>query len=335
MGIFSSRNKKKTTSWFEESLEYRGIILEEPGYHIWGSSPIQDEKGNVHLFVARWPVSSKFDPGWRKHSEIAHYRAESPEGNFKFVSVVVKGTGGNSWDSQSAHNPTIHFIDEKYVLLYISNTGLEEHPANQCIGMMLATSLDGPWEKVGNDGKILGPPTDPSFWNYKPMNGVNNPAFIKHPLGKYYLYFKSAGYKMGVAMGDNLTGPYKQLKNPITSNLKTIEDGYVFFYQDKFYLCSTDNHGILLKGGLIIWESPDGINFDNPQIAARLIIDYLKAKGVKRSTIRKAKQHYGQGFKLERPQLLIHNNKPSYLYAPSSTNIKGGSGSVCYLFKIN
>ena len=334
MGFFSGRNKNIETSWFERALEYKGVILEEPGYHIWGSSPIQDEAGHVHLFVARWPVSSQFNPGWRTHSEIAHYRADSPEGHFEFQSVVIKGTGGDAWDSQSAHNPTIHSIDGKFVLLYISNDGFANHPANQCIGMRIATSLDGPWEKVGEDGKILAPPTEPTFWNYQAMNGVNNPAFLKHSSGKYYLYFKSKDYKMGLAIADKLEGPYSQLPSSITTNEKMIEDGFAFFYRDKYHLLTTDNHGNLLQGGLLLWESPEGKKFDNPQIATRLISDYMKAQGSKWRDFRKAKEHYGQGFKLERPQLLIKNDTPAYLYAPSSTNINGGSGSVCYLFKL-
>ncbi|MBW6492712.1 MAG: hypothetical protein K0B15_16125, partial [Lentimicrobium sp.] len=66
-----------------------GEAVNEPGYDIWGSSPVRDENGKLHLFCARWPSSIPFDIGWRFNSEIAHYIAEHPEGPFEFVEVVA------------------------------------------------------------------------------------------------------------------------------------------------------------------------------------------------------------------------------------------------------
>ena len=58
------------------------------------------EDGTVHLFVARWPCELKVDPGWRSHSEIAHYVGETPEGPFKFSDVAITGTGKDTWDQR-------------------------------------------------------------------------------------------------------------------------------------------------------------------------------------------------------------------------------------------
>jgi endonuclease/exonuclease/phosphatase family metal-dependent hydrolase len=180
-------------SSFAGQWEFRGISVEEPGYTIWGTSPIIGDDGKVHLFVARWPCELKVDPGWRSHSEIAHYIGEGPEGPFAFSDVAFSGTGEYTWDRYSAHNPAIHKVGDRFVLLYVSNTNPRQppHPANQCIGMAVSSSLCGPWKRVGTDGLILAPPDDEKYWNYRAGNGVNNPAFLQHPDGGFFLYFKS------------------------------------------------------------------------------------------------------------------------------------------------
>ena len=91
--------------------------------------------------------------------------------------------------------------------------------------MAVSESLYGPWKRVGLNGKILEPPTNPLYWNYKPSNGVNNPAFLQHPDGGYFLYFKSQGGKMGLAIAEMPQGPYIQLPFPVTKNNQAVEDG--------------------------------------------------------------------------------------------------------------
>ena len=79
--------KKRT---FADHWQYFGIAVSEPGYTIWGTSPIIDNKGKIHLFVARWPGELKVDPGWRSHSEIAHYVGDSTKGPFRFSDISIK-----------------------------------------------------------------------------------------------------------------------------------------------------------------------------------------------------------------------------------------------------
>ena len=78
-------------SWADR-LEYVGVAVEEPDYHVWGSSPVIGPEGKTHLFVARWPLEKTFD-AWLTHCEIARYVSDSPEGPFVFEDVVVKGSG--------------------------------------------------------------------------------------------------------------------------------------------------------------------------------------------------------------------------------------------------
>ena len=108
--LLQAQDSDSSAVTFEQRLEYAGIAVRQEGWHVWGTSPIIGPKGDVHLFVARWPVSAKFDPGWRTHSEVAHYVSGSPEGPFSFSDVVLTGTGGKTWDRYGIHNPAIHRV---------------------------------------------------------------------------------------------------------------------------------------------------------------------------------------------------------------------------------
>jgi len=313
---------------FAARWEFVGVAVSEPGYHVWGSSPILGPEGKVHLFVARWPRQYHVDPGWRCHSEIAHYVADGPEGPFRFCEVALAGTGQNTWDKYAAHNPAIHKVADRYVLLYVANDDPRRpaHPANQRIGMALSTSLHGPWRKAGTDGMILAPPADPKYWNYQAGNGVNNPAFLQHPDGGFFLYFKSQGGKMGLAVAQDLEGPYVQLPFPVTRNDRAVEDGYAFIMDGKFRLLTTDNHGLLKTGGGILWTSEDGIHFDRAEPGFDLIETY-----VGKEKLKNAVRYYGGKIKFERPQVLLVDGKPKYLYAPSGYHIFGGPSTVSYV----
>lgn len=313
--------------------EYVGVAVEEPGFTIWGTSPVMGDDGKVHLFVARWPGVLKVDPGWRSHSEIAHYVGDTPEGPFRFSDVAIKGTGQDTWDKYGAHNPTIHKVGKNYVLLYIANNNPNQppHPSNQCIGMAIAKSPYGPWKKVGEDGLVLKTPENEKYWNYKAGNGVNNPALLQHPNGGFFLYFKSEKAKMGLAIAENIEGPYVQLPFPVTANNQAIEDGYAFMYKGKFALLTTDNHGIIEEGGGILWTSENGINFKGYEQGFKRINDYTDVD------MSKVAVHYGsQGrryAKFERPQVLLIDGQPKYLYVTSGTNIYGGDCTVSYVLK--
>ncbi len=330
-------NSDDESSWFTRALEYKGIVVQDDGWNIWGCSPIVDDKGKLHLFVARWPVKTGYQ-GWKTHSEIAHYMADSPEEQFKFIDVVLQGGDKKGWDRFAPHNPTIHKVGNRYALFYIANSGLKEHPANQQIGLLLSNSLNGPWEKAGKDGLMLSPPTNRSYYNFKAGNGVVNPALLQKD-GKFYLYFKSNDTrkenewrpKMGLAIADNIEGPYKQLEDPITKNEQIIEDGYAFEYNNKVYLVTTDNHGMIEFGGGLIWGSEDGINFGEPKQAFTVLKNYLGGEVPQEAYRTKGEA----GDKFERPQILMIDGKPNYIYMPSGTNVSGGKGSAGYVLKIN
>ena len=318
-----------------DSWSWVGPVLREPGYHVWGASPVEDAAGRVHLFASRWPISAGFEPGWRTHSEIAHYVADSPRGPFEFRGVVAAGDG-EGWDAAGHHNPSVLWADGRYVLSYIANSGLEGHPANQRIGMLVADDLDGPWRKLGEDGLVLAPSEE--GWNAGSRNGVNNPALLRDEDGGYLLYFKSTDTRegrgthsvMGVATAPHLDARFELGVEPITNNETSIEDGYAFEWGGRVRLLTTDNHGILERGGGLLWSSEDGRDFDpQPQLAYHPIARYLST-GLPEG----ARRHYGQAEpKLERPQLLLRGGAPAFLFAPSGTSLEGHDGTSVYLLE--
>jgi len=188
------------------------------------------------------------------------------KGRSNYTMSPLKGTGSNTWDRFAPGNPSIQKVDGKYVLVYIRNPigmtkGMGAHPGTQRIGMALADSLDGPWKKIGTDGKVLDPSPDPKHWTHGA--GVVNPAFLKHPDGRYLLYFQGQGReKWAWRLRPSWKGHTCLKPTPFTKNDKTIEDGYAYATGGKFYFLTTDNHGIGIRGGGLLWESADGITFD-------------------------------------------------------------------------
>ena len=329
-----------------DQWEYIGIAVEEPGYTIWGSSPILGMDGKVHLFVARWPCELNVDPGWRTHSEIAHYVGDTPEGPFVFSEVAIKGDIEKEANDKTViptaqkvksnkgyapHNPAIYKVDGLYALFYIVNDGIEEHPSNQYICMATSKSLNGPWEKAGEDGVVLRPSSNTDHWSHKASNGVNNPAFLKRQDGGYFLYYKSEKARMGVAIAEQLQGPYVQMPFPVTQNDRNIEDGYAFMYNDRFALLTTDNHGMIEAGGGIVWTSKDGIHFDSYEKGYHRINAYTKVDMDQITVIYGPKNR--DYAKFERPQLLLEDGKIQYMYVASGSNIYGEDCTVSYVLK--
>jgi len=314
-------NENAVNRAWADRLEYAGMAVSEPEFHVWGSSPVIGPDGKTHLFVARWPVAAAFDPGWRTHSEIAHYVSEKPEGPFTFKDVALKGTGTGSWDNSAPHNPTVQRIGDQYVLLYIANDG-KNHRSTQKIGMAIAKSPYGPWKKAGKDGLILSPPDDPSVWCYQSLVGVNNPTLLQHFDGRYFLYFKAKVkgdvHRMGMAIADNLEGPYVIRKDPVTANEQMIEDGYAFVEDGKIHLLTTDS----ARGTGLLWTSDDGITFQPPILGFDRIETYIPQEQVEAATSYRSKN-------FERPQLLLQNGRPTHLYMASGVNIRVARRANC------
>ncbi len=320
-------------STFGKKMTPVGRILEDPDYNVWGCSPIYGDDGRVHVFYARW--ENKYDHlGWVAACEVGHAVADTAEGPFEHVGVVLSGRGGNEWDSWSIHNPSIYKVDDKYVLLYMGSDGSglgktldeigemtqEEYQPyfrklvnSKRVGMAISDSIDGPFERV----------TD-SFMVDVSENGwdsfcTSNPTFIKTPEGKYRIYYKAwsnetakkfNGNRMyGIAESDSLTGPYvKYENNPVINysiygeTLQT-EDGYIWHQNGKYRMVMRDMGVFNHQYGLYI-DSEDGIEWSEPKVS------YLDAP----SYFDEAMPNISRQGRFERPQLLMNGDKPEYLF---------------------
>lgn len=319
-----------------EGLQWCGVAVAESNFSMWCVSPIVGDDGKTHLFCARWPETN-VDPAWRKSSELAHYVGDRPEGPYAFRGIAMRGSQRTGeWDAFGPHNPEVRKIGDTYVLVYIANSDFHQppHPLNQRIGMATATSLDGPWKKVGDGGPVLSPSPDKNHWTHGSQ--VVNPSLIK--VGdKFHLYFKArymGGTAYGLATADRLEGPYTFEPMPLTYDGIFIEDGSAFAWNGKICLLTTDNHGKVtgIRGGGALWVSDDGKTFDPKlvQLGYDLIPHYFKDYDAT-----KVRKVYGPDPKIERPKILMMDGKPAYLFGTSGWTVHGGPRTADYVLKIN
>ncbi len=323
---------------FADRLEYVGHALEDARYHVWGASPVQGPKGRTHLFVARWPRKSDHQ-GWHISCEIARYVGDDPKGPFQFAEVVLTSSRVEGrWDKLAPHNPHIQKVGSRYALFFIANEGRENFPANQHIGLAVADSLTEEFERVGETGRILSPPAEPSHWAHSSPVGVNNPSLLRKKRGRFYLYYKARqdssegpARQMGLAVAKSLTGPYEHRPDPVTANEQMIEDGYAFLMDGEIRLLTTDTRGQFKKGGGVLWASTDGKHFARAEPGYYRLQHYLPEGALPQPAVDNAHRTPGT---LERPQILRVDGKPRYLYLASGTNLDGGPVSVNYVFRI-
>lgn len=205
----------------------QGDIFRHPDYYQWGSSIIQDDVGQYHLFYSRWKREYGFT-GWLTHSEIAHAVSDKPTGPWKYRGTVLRGRGKGHWDAVTAHNPKIKKFGNQYYLYYIStHMNSREYDAedlietakvgythpnwkilrpNQRTGVAVSTILHGPWER--SDAPLL-EPAGPI------ITLTVNPAIAEGGNGKYYLIVKgdkpdSSGQRnQAIAISNSPAGPFE------------------------------------------------------------------------------------------------------------------------------
>ena len=319
---------------FSKKLKPVGRILEEEGYYVWCNSPIYAVDGKVHVFYSRWPEQYGMG-GWIHQCEIAHAVAESAESQFKHLEVVLAPRDGY-FDATTCHNPHIQLVDDLYCLFYMGNSN--EKTNTKRIGLATSKSLNGPWKR--RDTPLL-EAGESGAWD---DHCTTNPAFLKHPEGEYWLYYKSwntkeyedaAGQKIrgnrkyGLAIANSVTGPYKKYQNnPVIDfsklgNNEQLEDAFVWIENDKFKLIARDM-GFYNHNYGLIFESDDGLNWNQSQIAYYETDRYF--------TQPPKPQHLSRYGRLERPQILMRNGNPEYLF----TTTQGGKYKTAsgYVFKI-
>ena len=322
------------------ALKYVRPAVSEAAWTVWGASPVVDDAGTVHLFVARWPGVG-VTPGWYTDSELARYTAASPEGPFHFNETVLRGSGvPGAWDRYSPSNPEVERFGDTYAIFYIANSDTRKpaFPLNQQIGLVTAPTPAGPWRKAGRDGLII---NNTVRGHFSEGHQVVNPTAMELG-GKYYVYFKSGYFNnhttvFGLATSEALHGPYSLLPEPVLvapRGAQTVfEDAQVFHQNGSIYVVTTDNYGTLtgVAGALALWKSKDGIHFSpDIQLAAYLLPHYLP-----HYTPSKTKRVYGGTASPQRPKILVQAGRPSYLYVASGWVYDGKARCESHVFRID
>ncbi len=236
------------------------------GYWCWDPTVIHGADGKYHLFASRWPKSVSFHPGWMTDSEVVHAVADHPAGPYTFKSVVLPRRGAEYWDGLSTFNPTIRKCGDSYLLFYVGTTNpigagprgrkfeLDDPRclvarANKRVGLAIAKSLDGPWERF--DRPILD--TKPgTFYSFL----TSNPAPVVAPDGSVVLVFKARGYAptsegrhdsaigsygrmvLGAAKAAHFRGPYEVVGDrPLfgPDHIGEVEDPFMWRTPDGAY----------------------------------------------------------------------------------------------------
>jgi hypothetical protein len=214
---------------FEYDKVHAGSGFRMDGYWIWGGSMIK--VGSIyHLFASRWKKNGPFPEGYRQNSEIVRASADTPEGPFKFEEIVIGERDSLYWDSNMAHNPTIHKIGDVYVLFYIGSDFSTYNKNNgtllRRVGYATSKSVSGPWQRSG-----------------KPVidSESNNPALlIEHE--KVRLVYRDSELRVWLAESDNFKGPYITINNNLWPTCR-LEDFYLFKAKKEYHIICEDNVG--------------------------------------------------------------------------------------------
>lgn len=291
-------------------------------YWVWCGSVIKGEDGKYHMFAARWPRELPFFQGYLSHSEIVRAVADSPEGHYEFVDVVLPARGPEYWDGRMTHNPTIQKYGDKYYLFYIGSTFKQEPPtaedyekapdppvreesySNIRIGVAMASNIEGPWERL--DHPILEP--RPGKWD---ESIVTNPAPCFDSEGRVLLIYRSnppGGLRLGATMAEKPEGPYERLKDDPIFDVN-VEDPFIWHSKEGFEMLAKDMTGEITgeKHAGVHAISKDGVDWHlaEPAKAYSRHVDWNDGKGTDQGS-------------LERPQLLLEDGVPCYLFAATA-----------------
>ncbi len=299
----------------------------DPVYNIWCGSAVKGDDGKYHLFYSRWPREFTHQ-AWVTHSEIAHAVSDSPFGPWRHHDVALAARGTNLWDGCCTHNPNVICIGKKLYLYYMGNygDGVVRHPLNwfhrnhQRIGVAVADSPNGPWQRFDKPVLDVSPDT-----NAPDSLMVANPAVAVRPDGGVIMVYKAVtkngaapfGGKVVhlAAVSDGPLGPFRKIPGDIFSvpGVKfAAEDPFIWRGTDRYWAVVKDNDGHFTHQGysLALFESVDGLNWkvaEHPFVADP-------------SSIRWADGHEEKLTVLERPQVLLENGEPVALCCAAANN---------------
>lgn len=310
-------------------------------YHIWGASVVKGDDGLYHMYYSRW-ARELGHYAWVTHSEVAYAVAEKAEGPYNFVNVALPARGSQFWDGTTTHNPTVFKKNGKYYLYYMGTTSpvKAKQPTsmknkdwwiyrnNQRIGVAVSDKPEGPWKRF--DKPVLDISENPKAYDalmvsnpavnytddgtvimiYKAVDKTENHVPINLSTNDSYQLSKGKKVRFMVAFANNPLGPFKKHGKAIFEKKGTkemymvAEDPCVWYQNGKYYAIVRDNMGVYTGdiGALALLNSKNGYEWE----------------GAKNPLVVASKFKWTDGtmsdYKLERPQILIENDVPTFLF---------------------
>ncbi|MDD4869438.1 MAG: glycoside hydrolase family protein [Kiritimatiellae bacterium] len=292
----------------------------DPEYDIWCGSMVRSDDGKCHLYYSRWPRKLGHQ-AWVTHSEVAHAVADNPFGPYKHVDVALPARGKDFWDGLCTHNPTVIKANGKYCIYYMGNTGDGQatkglnwvHRNNQRIGVAVAITPDGPWQRF--DKPVIDVSADADAPD---ALMTSNPSVTPQPGGGFLMVYKAVAKKGKppfygpvthlTATSDSPTGPFKKNYHTIFGKegvTFAAEDPFVWYGKDRYWAVVKDNAGHFTNRGksLALFESKDGLDW---QLAKHPFVSTTEITWADGS-----KQKMDA---LERPQVWLENGIPAVLF---------------------
>ena len=261
-------------------------------YFVWCGSVIEVD-GLFHMFASRWPKQTGFPEGYRRYSEIVRATADHPEGPYTFQEIIIGKRDSVYWDACMAHNPTVHKIDNQYVLFYIGSDFTTLRSGTSLllrrVGYATADSIEGPWTRC--DAPIIDEES-------------NNPAIYLESDMRVKMLYRDADLKVIMAEAPSFKGPYATVNDNVWPECR-LEDFYLFKMHGLYRFICEDNVGgisgherwgveLISDNGIDGWRKAD------PAVVYDHAIKYTSGR-ILHCTRR------------ERPQLLICNGKITHL----------------------
>lgn len=218
------------------------------GYWVWCGSVVKVDS-LYHMFAARWPKKNKFPDDYFRESEIVRATSRNPLGPYTFQEMVIGERDSLFWDSNMAHNPTIHRIGDQYVLFYLGSDFTTYRAGSdrllRRIGYATSSSVEGPWKR--SDVPLL-------------EEESNNPAVFVEPDGSVKMMYRDEKLTVKVAVAPGFAGPY-EVRNDNVWPATRLEDFYLFRKDGMYHMICEDNLGDIT--GHVRWGahfvSDDGI----------------------------------------------------------------------------
>ncbi|WP_299668743.1 glycoside hydrolase family protein [uncultured Polaribacter sp.] len=326
--LFSCADKASNDNVFHQNWEDSPVqgAFKMDDWIIWGGSVVKAEDGKYYMFASRWPKKLTMR-AWITNSEIVLAVSDTPQGPYKFKQVVLPSRGKEYWDGMITHNPNIQFHDGKYILYYTGSTYTFNQPIdtipsrdfyekawnNKRVGIAVADAPTGPWKRM--DKPIIQPRK--GMWDGAI---ISNPAPVIHEDGSVLMVYKSAPVtypernknrkmRFGVLTANHYLGEYTRMGADNKIRIKPIEtdveDPYIWHDGTKYFMLAKCMNKLITgeKGAGFMATSKDGIEWETPDNPAA----YGKTLNLSDGTKEKMK-------KLERPQILIENGKPTHVF---------------------